>query len=191
MRELVLASSSRWRREILENAGISLRVVEPKVDESLCVEADPVAHASTLAGWKARAVFKLCPEDWVLGADQVMWDGQSVRGKPLTEGAHFDMLCGLRGKTHWLHTAFCLLSPVGQYAAVCSTRLRVRKDLSDREIQAYVETKEGRYCAGGYAIEGHGAWLFEEVEGDWFNVVGLPLFQVIRALREMGWRYGE
>jgi septum formation protein len=164
--------------------------VPSEVDEKLCGESDPVAHARVLARWKAESVSRKHPSSIVLGCDQVMWNGEQIHGKPKDAEAHFNVLKSLRGQEHWLHTAYCLCSPAGLEEQVVTTRLRVRQDLSDDEIQAYVDTKEGRYCAGGYAIEGHGAWLFSEVEGDWTNIIGLPLFEVIGSLRRLGWKYG-
>ena len=87
-------------------------------------------------------------------------------------------------------TAWCLVTPAGdERAAVARTRLSMRADLEDAELKAYVAPGEGSGCAGGYAIEGHGAWLFEHVDGDWNNIIGLPLFDVISALRDLGVRY--
>ena len=191
MRELVLASGSPWRRAILENAGVKVRAVVSGVDETRCEEPDPIQHAAVLARWKAEAVRAREGAVLVLGSDQVMWDGKQIYGKPATPKAHFEILCGLRGRDHWLHTAFCLLGEGVDESGVVTTRLRMRSDLSDSEIQAYVDTEEGRFCAGGYAIEGHGGWLFDEVDGDWFNIVGLPLFRVLDSLRRHGWVYGR
>ena len=190
MRELILASTSPWRRQILENCGIKVHAIPSNVDESQCTERDPVVHAATLARWKAHAVAQTEPRAVVLGADQVMWDGQQVFGKPKDSGTHFEMLYSMRGRDHWLVTAFCIVHGEVMEEGVSKTRLRVRQDLSDEEIRRYVATEEGRFCAGGYAIEKHGAWLFEETEGDWFNIVGLPLFDVLSCLRRMGWTYG-
>ena len=190
MRTLILASTSPWRRQILENCGIKVHAIPSNVDESRCVARDPVVHAATLARWKAEAVAQNAGNGVVLGADQVMWDGEQVFGKPKDADDHFSMLCAMRGQDHWLVTAFCIINGARVEEGVSRTRLRVRHDLSDSEIRAYVATEEGRYCAGGYAIERHGGWLFEETEGDWFNIVGLPLFDVLSYLRRMGWTYG-
>lgn len=190
MRQLILASTSPWRRQILENCGINVHAIPSDVDESRCGERDPLVHAATLARWKAQAVARNVPDGVVLGADQVMWDGHEVFGKPKDAEAHFSMLWSMRGKDHWLYTAFCIIQGEIMEEGVSRTRLRVRQDLSEGELRAYVQTEEGRYCAGGYAIEKHGGWLFEETEGDWFNIIGLPLFDVLSCLRRMGWTYG-
>ena len=190
MNELILASTSPWRKQILENAGFTVTAIASNVDESRCVERDPKLHAAILARWKAQAVFERFPDAVVIGADQVMWDGRRVCGKPKDASAHFDMLARLRGQTHWLHTAFVILGPNIDEHRVVSSALTMRGDLSDRELKAYVDTGEGRFCAGGYAIEGHGSWLFESIDGDWLNIIGLPVLDVVSCLRGHGWTYG-
>jgi septum formation protein len=126
----------------------------------------------------------------VVGADQVLWDGHEVIGKPADAADHLRRLRGFRGRSHTLLTGWHVVGPGGVHrSGVERTVLWVRGDLSDAELAAYVATGEGTGCAGGYAVEGHGAWLFERIDGDWFNVVGLPLLAVLTALRELGWRY--
>ena len=188
--KLTLASASPWRRDMLLAAGLEVEAVASGVDER-AVQADhPVDLAIELASAKASAVASR-QGGWVLGADQVVWDGVEVFGKPTDPTDHLRRLQAMRGGTHELITAWCLVTPDGdRRIGVERTRLTVRADLSDAELQAYVDTGEGSGCAGGYAIEGHGAWLFESVDGDWFNIVGLPLFAVLTALRDLGWRYG-
>ena len=85
-------------------------------------------------------------------------------------------------------TAVALLSRTGGHCFEVHTKIQFRADLSDSELLAYVRSGEGRQCAGGYQVEGKGAWLIERVEGDWFNVVGLPVLDLIEALRARGWR---
>jgi len=179
---------------MLESAGLRVRAVPSTVDERRIEEdlgsSDPLEVASALARAKAHAVAADLPEQVVLGADQVLWDGASVIGKPSDPAAHLERLKALRGRTHDLFTAWCLIAPqVGERNGLTRTRLTVRADLHDAELEAYVATGEGSGCAGGYAIEGHGAWLFERVEGDWNNIIGLPLFDVLSALRDLGVRY--
>ena len=152
---------------------------------------DHRALTRALARRKALHVAAERPSSWVLGADQVVHDGDAVFGKPRSAADHFERLSAMRGRAHTLVTAFCLVAPDGSIdAGEAVTTLRVRAALGDAELAAYVASGEGTPCAGGYAAEGHGAMLFDAVDGDWFNVLGLPLFQVIDVLRSRGWRYG-
>lgn len=173
---------------MLESAGFDVRCVPPEIDESLALAADPCDRAARLARQKARAVADRLPGAWVLGADQVAWDGAEVFGKPRDAADHLARLRSLRGRSHDLVTAFAIVHPDGEDAGLETTRLWMRADLGDDELAAYVAGGEGTGCAGGYAAEGRGAWLFSRIEGDWNNVLGLPLFAVIAALRARGWR---
>jgi len=188
--EIILASSSEWRATMLRSAGFRVRCIPSPADENVFQSSDPVEQALGRAELKAAAVFALEPEAMVLGADQVVWDGVDVFGKPLDAADHLARLQAMRGRTHTLVTGYCVLGPDFLDRGTAETRLTMRADLSDEELAAYVASGEGSRCAGGYAIEGQGAWLFERVHGDWNNIIGLPLFDVISSLRRAGWRYG-
>lgn len=191
-RALVLASTSRWRRAMLEAAGVPVVCEDPAFDEASVREADPVVLARRLAGEKARAVVGRHPGHLVLGADQVLWTGEEIHGKPPNPEVHVARLLALRGRPHWLITGVALLDDAGVVATFEErTALRMRPDVSEAEVRAYVADGEGAGCAGGYAVEGRGAFLFEGIDGDWFNVVGLPVLRVISCLRAAGWRYGQ
>jgi septum formation protein len=99
------------------------------------------------------------------------------------------MLRSMVGRRHALVTAVALVGPGFADTVTEETVLSVRADLDDAELEAYVATGEGSGCAGGYAAEGRGAFLFERIEGDFFNVLGLPLLRVIGLLRARGWRF--
>lgn len=194
MPELILASTSPWRRRMLEAAGIEIRGEAPGVDESLVTEDDPIALARELAVRKARAVARRFPEAWVIGADQVAaaLDGdRSPFGKPTDPADHLARLRSMRGGRHVLVTGYAILGPGVAHVGHCETVMHVRADLEDRELEAYVASGEGAGCAGGYAAEGQGGFLFSRIEGDWFNVLGLPLLEVLTVLRAHGWRYGR
>lgn len=192
-----LASTSPWRRRLLQAAGVRVEVEAPGTDERAVTLPDPVALARELARRKALAVAERHPGDWVIGSDQVGFDPEIGEpfGKPDDPGDHLRRLRALAGRPHVLVTGVALIR-VGRDGEVDEevfderTTLHVRADLSDDELRAYVATGEGSGCAGGYAIEGLGAFLFERIEGDWFNVVGLPLLGLMSALRERGWRFG-
>lgn len=200
---LVLASTSPWRRKILEDAGWTVEVEAPGVDEGPLVGATPPDTAARRAAAKAEAVAArhrpapVAGGAWILGADQVLVDGDEAVGKPRDPADHLARLRSLRGRPHDLVTAWSLrhVPPPGERPQAPAdgrerTRLWMRDDLGDDELEAYVAGGEGRGCAGGYAIEGQGAFLFARVEGDWSNIVGLPLFAIQDALRARGWRFG-
>lgn len=189
--EIVLASTSPWRRKILEDIGFSVRVVPSHVDEKSVVVEGAEALALELAWRKASAVVGRFEDHWVIGADQVVEDGERVYGKPADPTEHRDTLLSMRGRTHTLVTGVAVLSPRGERRIVARTRMRVRSDLTPAEIDAYVATGEGSGCAGGYAAEGLGGMLFADIDGEWFNVLGLPLLGLLDVLRADGWRYGS
>ena len=176
---------------MLESAGLPVHCEAPGVDERAVTLSDPVELARHLALAKARAVAERHPDAWVLGADQVAWDGSEVFGKPTDPEDHFARLAAMRGTTHDLVTGFALLGPELRHLEHVRTRLAVRGDLTDAELRAYVATGEGSGCAGGYAVEGRGVFLFEHIDGSWHNVLGLPLLRVLDVLRAHGWRFGE
>jgi septum formation protein len=190
MPELWLASTSPYRLRMLEAAGIRVRAQAPGVDEASS-ETDPVRLARELALRKAEALSARRPGDWVIGADQVAHDlvDRAPFGKPADAGDHLRMLRAMVGRSHALVTGVALVGPGFADAVTEVTVMRVRADLDEAELRAYVATGEGTSCAGGYAAEGRGAFLFERIEGDFFNVVGLPLLRVFTLLRARGWRF--
>ena len=188
MPDLVLASGSQWRAQVLKDAGIPCRVRVSGVDEEAIRDPDPVVLATRRAKAKMTAVALLEPDSLVLGVDQVAHLDGEIFGKPEDEEDHFQRLVSLRGRRHELVTGVAIGSGDELRVFHEITQIVFRSDLEDEEIRAYVATGEGRGCAGGYQVEQCGAWLIDRIEGDWFNVVGLPLLRVIGVLRELGWR---
>jgi len=197
MPSVVLASTSPMRRALLASAGLTPMVVPSRVDESACEVADPVDRVMALARAKAEAVDAAVrpddPQSVVIGADQVVFDPEvgEAWGKPPSPAAHLARLKSLRGKTHHLVTGWAICHAGGCRTGCDRTLLTVRADIDDEELIAYVDSGEASGCAGGYAAEGHGAFLFEHIDGDWSNVMGLPMPSIIGVLRELGWRYGR
>ena len=192
MRRLVLASTSPMRRQLLATAGLAVEAVAPGVDEASAVANDPVGLVRELAHRKAVAVAHQHPDAWVIGADQVVFDPalQQPWGKPPDPATHRARLMAMRGAEHHLVTGLAVVGPGIDAVEHQLTRLVVRGDVSDEEIAAYVATGEGAWCAGGYAAEAKGSFLFERIDGDWSNVMGLPLFRLYDLLRRHGWRFG-
>jgi septum formation protein len=196
MPDLILASTSWYRQQLLRDAGIPFRAVSSGVDERAVTIARPDALARELARQKALAVARREPEAWVLGADQVAFhlddDGRPASGpfgKPADPEDHLRTLRAMVGRRHALLTAFTIVGPGIDVQGDETTVMWVRSDLEEDELRAYVATGEGSDCAGGYAAESRGVFLFERIEGDWSNVVGLPVLRVLGALRAAGWRF--
>ncbi len=168
-----------------------MEAIAPEVDEDIGIE-DPVELVRTLAVRKATAVAERHPQAWVVGADQVVFDpvAREPWGKPPHAEAHRARLAHLRGRRHDLVTGLALVRPGGTDVAHALSSLWMRSDVTDDEIAAYVACGEGTWCAGGYAVEGLGSFLFERIEGDYTNVLGLPMPTLYGLLRAAGWRFG-
>ena len=191
MKPLILASSSPWRQQILAMAGLSCQALAPDVDEERITAPAPGALAVARARAKAVDVARRAPGALVIGADQVAHlDGEAF-GKPRDDLDWITRLRALRGRTHTLTTGVALAEEGEVETFEVHTNVRFRADLSDAELLAYVAIGEARGCAGGYQAEHRGAWLIEAIDGDWWNVIGLPLFPLIGRLRARGWRLSE
>lgn len=189
---LILASRSAARRSMLENAGVAFEARAADVDEAaikaVSTDLDPVALAIRLAEAKALAVSRDDPEAWVLGSDQTLaFDGGLV-SKAVSIAAARDRLRAMRGKTHTLHSGAALATK-GEivWSGADTARMKMR-DFSDAFLDAYlaVEGEALLSCVGSYRLEGMGSQLFEAVEGDFFTVLGLPLWPVLAELRRAG-----
>jgi septum formation protein len=188
MVRLVLASTSKWRLQLLHEAGINAEAVAPNVDESMWQGSSPIETAELRARAKAEAVAAQCAGAWVLGADQVIHlDGETI-GKPPSDAVWRERLQRMRGRRHALSTAVALWDGTEMAVQTETTIVGFRADLSDVEIDAYIASGEARGCAGGYMVERKGAWLVDAIEGDWLNVVGLPVLRVVSMLRARGFR---
>lgn len=173
---LTLASASPQRRAILEQLGIEFTVQPAEVEELSAGEPHHVVVEN--ARRKARAV----EGDWVLGADtEVILDGH-VFGKPAGEEEAQLFLQRLSGRTHEVYGGIVLRHDGDERAGMCVTKVRFRA-LETAEIEAYVATGEWEGRAGGYAIQGKGAALVERIDGDFWNVVGLPVPELVRLLK--------
>lgn len=189
---LILASKSAARRAMLTDAGVPFSVQIADVDEDAVKSthdpADPVGLAVELARVKALAVSRRDPDAWVLGADQILaFEGGLVSKVRSLEAAR-GRLATMRGRVHHLHSG-AALARNGQivWSGVDTATMRVR-DFSDGFLDAYLAAEgEGLLaCVGSYRLEGMGSQLFESIEGDYFTVLGLPLWPVLAELRRAG-----
>jgi septum formation protein len=174
--ELVLASSSPRRIEMLRAAGVRFRAVDPRIEERPGIRLGPLRFAQWAAKAKASAVAASVPRDVVVGADTVVaLDGRSF-GKPRDRQQATEFLRALSGRTHQVYTAVYVIDGRRHRTAHGFSRTYVTmRDLSERTIAEYVRSGEVQDKAGAYAIQGEGRRLVESIRGPYDNVVGMPM----------------
>ncbi|MCA9113822.1 MAG: septum formation protein Maf [Planctomycetaceae bacterium] len=186
--ELILASTSPWRREQLARLGLPFQCVDPAVDEDVWKArlTDPRELAGTLAREKARAVAAQHPEAVVIGGDQLVSFGSTILGKPGTAEGAVEQLLQLAGQTHELLTAVCLCHHGRELNHLDVTRLTMRS-LDRGALTRYVAADDPVGCAGSYMLEQRGITLFERIESaDHTAIIGLPLIALTGLLRQLG-----
>jgi septum formation protein len=186
---LVLASASPRRHDLLRNAGISFVVQPTNIPEVPQPGEAPRAFAERLAREKALAGFRRQPDSFVLGADTIVVVDAEILGKPRDNDDAARMLRLLSGRTHQVITGVCLVGP--QLATAfedvrSETTVVTMEALSDDDIRSYISTGEPMDKAGGYAIQGRASRWISHIDGDYFNVVGLPVSLVCKMLRAHG-----
>jgi septum formation protein len=181
--KIILASASPRRKELLKNAGIEFETVVSDADETVTGFLNTEEIAVTIAKRKAQAVAVKYPDRIVLAADTVVTLDGEVLGKPKDEREAASMLRLLSGKTHSVFTGVCIAEKGKIKSFTESTRVKFY-ELTEDEIDAYVRTGEPMDKAGAYGIQGRGCLFVRSIEGDYFNVVGLPVAKVARVLNE-------
>ncbi|WP_291321068.1 Maf family protein [Desulfonatronospira sp.] len=187
IREIILASASPRRQMLLATLGLNFRVLpadlkEPPIDPG----EQPGHYVLEMSGEKCRIIAEQNTDSVVLGADTVVVLDGEVMGKPDSREHALDMLLRLQGNTHEVITGVCLQCTRMQIRTRFSVTTRVEMIPADQEmLQAYIDTGEPRDKAGGYAIQGVGAFLISAVTGSYTNVVGLPLDRVMQALLQL------
>lgn len=187
-RQIILASASPRRKELLLQAQIPFVVRPSEVDEEAVeLYGSPAKKAETLAYLKARDVSGKISEGLVLGADTVVVLEDEIFGKPQNEADAFNMLTRLSGREHSVITGVALIdSGTGKVETGCEETKVKFAELSPAEINYYISTGEPQGKAGAYAVQGMGALLVEGIQGCYANVVGLPLMKLRRMLEEFG-----
>ena len=182
-----MASASPRRKELLEQIGLQFEVEPSNYDEEITSASEPHETARRLSLGKARVAARKHPNALIIAADTFVVLGDRILGKPRTDSEARKMLRALNVQAHSVVTGFTLLdTETGKVLSrSVETRVHMRK-LMLREIDSYIRTKEPLDKAGGYAIQGLGAVLVDRIEGDYFNVVGLPLSALAESLREFG-----
>jgi septum formation protein len=185
---LILASTSRYRRELLSRLGLPFEVTSPEVDEQALGGEAPAALAWRLAGAKAQAVAKQRPGAVVIGSDQVAeLDGQAL-GKPGTHPRAVQQLQAMRGRQVLFHTAVCVVRADRGFECTAMAGVRVVfRSLSDEDIEHYLRIEQPYDCAGSAKSEGLGIALLSSIESDDPTaLIGLPLIRTCELLRRAG-----
>ena len=193
---IVLASGSAARRAMLADAGVAFEVIPADIEEATITEGmfhvnPDAAHATiaeSLARVKALAVGGAHPQALVIGSDQILTTGDAIFSKPATRAAAADMLRTLRGRTHALVSSVALAYGGEIVFQETETTFLTMRAFSDAFLEDYLD-QEGEAVlasAGAYRIEGLGAQLFETIEGDHFNILGMPLLPLLSELRARG-----
>jgi septum formation protein len=187
IKPVVLASSSPRRKELLEKTGLKFVVDASEINEDHGRRLKPADLARSISLEKAKDVAARHPSSVIIAADTLgVLDGR-VLGKPRDEGEAGDMLGMLSGQCHTVVTGYTILdTETGKsISKAVETKVYFRK-LNREEIGAYVKTGEPLDKAGAYAIQGLGALLVKKIDGDYYNVMGLPLSSLVRELKRFG-----
>ena len=195
MGEIILASGSPRRKQIMELAGINCEVIVSNADET--VMGEPAEQVRELALRKATAVYESLPNAHletaigttlpiIIAADTLVFIDNRALGKPATAAEAFEMLSTLQARAHTVYTGVAIVK--GCYRHVFADAAQVHfRALTPREIHAYIATGEPFDKAGGYGIQERGSVLVDRIEGDFYTVMGLPISKVCRALAAMGY----
>ena len=185
--DIILASQSPRRRELLERMGLAgFRVVSPDVDEHMEEDLPPAQLVCRLSQRKARAVREqVGDEGLIIAADTVVALDGAILGKPADELAAFKMLSTLSGVRHQVYTGLTVLRGGEEHTEYEVTDVSFR-ELTQGEIEDYIRTGEPMDKAGAYGIQGYGALFISGIQGDYYNVMGLPVCRLGQLLETLG-----
>ena len=181
---LILASQSPRRREMFDRLGLDYKAMTSDADETVTESLSPAEYVKTLALRKAKALSSLLSkDDYVIAADTVVALDGEIYGKPIDYADAFRMIASFSGKTHEVYTAFAIVRGERVYAEAVATAVTFRT-LSDHEIDYYIQKEAPYDKAGAYGIQELAGIFVEKIEGNFDNVVGLPLCQLEVAMKQ-------
>ncbi|MDO4219557.1 MAG: Maf family protein [Synergistaceae bacterium] len=184
--KIVLASKSPRRIELLKGLGWTFDVIPSSKPENVDLSLAPQEVVKALSLQKAQDVASCVSSAWVIGADTIVATDGKILGKPEDEDDACSMLLSLEGRTHEVFTGVTVINPCGEVLTTYTRSLVTMKHLTKSEILSYISCGESMDKAGAYAIQGSGALLISNIEGDYFNVVGLPLMLLSSMLERLG-----
>ncbi len=181
---IILASGSPRRKEILENTNLKFSVITSDIDERIFENEEPIQLVLRLAFEKCMSVAQNNTSDLVIGADTIVVLDNEILGKPKNEEEAFKTLSKLSNREHQVITGMSIVNLENEKKLVDYAISNVKfKKLTDQDIKDYISTKECLDKAGSYGIQGYGALLVEEIKGDYFNIVGLPISKLSDILK--------
>ena len=182
--DIILASASPRRREILENVNVKFTVQSSQIEEVILENEDPKDLVMRLAFEKCIDVAKKNINALVIGADTIVVLDNNILGKPKDENHAYEMIKSLSNKKHQVITGISLINLSLNKKVIDYVVSEVTfKDLSEETIRDYIKTKESLDKAGAYGIQGYGSLLVDSIKGDYFNIVGLPLSRISDLLK--------
>jgi septum formation protein len=184
---IVLASASPRRQEILGLFSKELKIIPSQISEDILPNEPAISYVARVAEHKAQDIASKCPDSFVIGADTTVVYKEHILGKPACADDARRMLELLSGNWHEVLTAIAVINTSSQekVVEVCQTRVKF-SPLSNSEIDWYIATNEPFDKAGAYAIQGYGSIFVEEISGNYLNVVGLPVTLLRKLLRQVG-----
>lgn len=189
MRKILLASSSPYRKQLLQQLGLPFVSATPPYFEEIDQDLAPGVLVKFLAGQKAKSLEKHFPDHLIIGSDQVFVDPRKrILGKPGSAEDAVAQLKAMAGRTHTFYTGLCVLdSATGEYLSAVETYTVTMRKLTEAQIRRYVEIENPIDCAGSFKIEGLGISLMEKMEGEDYNtLIGLPLIRLVDLLGRFG-----
>lgn len=178
----ILASNSPRRKKLLEDAGVTFKIVSLNVDETVTEKMKPEKLVMVLAKRKAQAVLDINPDDIIIAADTIVVKDGEILGKPKDEADAYRMLKLLDNDRHEVFTGVCILSKEKEVIFYTMSEVWM-KNYNDLQIYDYIKTGEPMDKAGSYAIQGLGEQFVDHYNGDFFTIVGLPLKTLLQELK--------
>lgn len=185
--KIVLASSSPFRKKLLEQTGIEFEAISPNYKEDISISKSPDDVVKILSEGKARSIAdNLNQNAVIIGSDQVFVFNGEIYGKAKNRHEAYERLKMLEGKHHKLVTGLCVIDTEKNLTETISDTVKIyMRKLNEEEIEKYLDTDEWQGVAGSYRIEGKGVSIIEKIEGDYFSVIGLPIFKLLTILRKI------
>ena len=183
--DIILASSSPRRKEILGNTNLKFKIIKSNIDEVILSKESPYQVVMRLAYEKSMDIAYSNRDKLIIGADTVVCLDDVILGKPKDELEAIEMINKLSGKTHQVITGISLINLDANKKIIDYVVSYVKfKNLSHEDVMDYIQTNESLDKAGAYGIQGYGALLVEEIKGDYFNIVGLPISKLSDLLKK-------